>query len=103
MLKQEKKKYYHLLYSQLEDLDPNHPKELWKAINNIKRSNITQNNPITFEEWDEHFKKLLHKDNSNMNLDSTAAPSLNQENLNEELNSPITCKEVKLILKKTKK
>ena len=97
MLKQEKKKYYHLLYSQLEDLDPNHPKELWKAINNIKRSNITQNNPIRFEEWDQHFKKLLHRDNSNLNLDTTAAPTLNQENLNE-----VTCKEVKLILKKLK-
>ena len=39
---------------------------------------------------------------SNLNLDTTAAPTLNQENLNEELNSPITCKEVKLILKKLK-
>ena len=45
-----------------------------KICYRIATTAITQHNPITFEEWDEHFKKLLHKNNSNLNLETTAAP-----------------------------
>ena len=57
MLKQEKKKYFHSIYSHIEDIDPDDPKELWRTINRIKRANEKQDNPITFDEWDQHFKK----------------------------------------------
>ena len=64
MLIQEKKKYFRSIYSQLEDTDPNDPKELWRTINRIKWANEKQDNPITFDEWDQHFKKLLEDDKS---------------------------------------
>ena len=100
MLKQEKKKYFHSIYSQLEDIDPDDPKELWRTINRIKRANEKQDNPITFDEWDQHFKKLLEDDS---HFKETMADShLNNADVNEEMNSPITCKEVKIAIKKLK-
>lgn len=100
MLKQEKKKYFHLLYSQLEDSNPNDPKKLWKTIDEIKNINETQENPISFEEWEQRFNDLLHVD-YNTNEPNTDL-HINQEYVNEELNFPITCKEVKNALKNLK-
>ena len=52
MLKQENKKYFHSLYTQLEDLNPNDSNGIWQTISKIKRiKEIPGDNPISFEEW----------------------------------------------------
>ena len=63
ILRQGKKKYFHSIYSQLEDIDPDDLKELWRTINRMKKVNEKQDNPITSDDWDQYFNKLL-KDNS---------------------------------------
>ena len=59
MIKQEKKKYFHSIYSQLEDIDPGDPKELWRTINRIKKGKLETGQSYNFKRMDQLLKNYL--------------------------------------------
>jgi hypothetical protein len=80
----------------------NNQQDFWETVHNILPKRNCVRNQISMEEWFEHFKRLLERDDVQADFVDDDDDVLNDENVDAVFNRPISLEEVLLALRKLK-